>query len=113
MSPIAVFVPLECGEVPDGLGEVTVAGYESQRQLCALMAEMPGVQAVIVSMEFTDEEQGWIADAIRIVNITAIEVRCDRWDGFTPSRLSAACRGVISGFGMAGVPAALAILRGT
>ncbi len=39
-----------------------------------------------------------------------IEVRAERWDGHSPSPLSAACRGVISGFGLNGIHAAVKLL---
>lgn len=35
-----------------------------------------------------------------------IAVLCGRWDGFAPLPLVAACRGIISGFGAAGIAAA-------
>jgi hypothetical protein len=39
-----------------------------------------------------------------------IEVRSERWDGQSPSPLSAACRGVIAGFGVAAAHQAAALL---
>ena len=51
-----------------------------------------------------------LAALIRELGRTAIEVRGEPWDGVSASPLSAACRGVISGFGLAGVRAAAALL---
>ena len=51
-----------------------------------------------------------VAAAIVRAGVRVIEVRAARWDGRTHSALSAACRGVISGFGIvAGVKAAVAL----
>jgi len=58
---------------------------------------------------------GWleaVAAAIRERAGPVIEVRSERWDGVTHSPVSAACRGVISGFGASGVAAAVGVLSG-
>jgi len=52
-----------------------------------------------------------LVDAVIASGRPCIEVRAERWDGRTPSPLSAACNGVISGFGVSGVRAACALLR--
>ncbi len=51
-----------------------------------------------------------VAAALRARSGTCIEVRARAWDGESHSPLSAACRGVISGFGPAGIREALALL---
>ena len=51
-----------------------------------------------------------IAGAVRTVEAAVILVETDAWDGETHSPVSAACSGVIAGFGIAGVSAAVALL---
>lgn len=53
-----------------------------------------------------------LVEAIRARGAPVIELRSQRWDGFTASPLSAACRGVISGFGANGLRAAVRVLAG-
>lgn len=53
-----------------------------------------------------------VAAALRDRRGPCIEVRSQPWDGQAHSAISAACRGVISGFGAAGVGAALSVLSG-
>ena len=53
-----------------------------------------------------------VAAAVRDRAGACIEVRSDRWDGQTFSPLSAACRGVISGFGERGLEAAVRLAYG-
>ena len=57
------------------------------------------------------EQVAFVREAIRESGRPCIEVRPEAWDGQTPSPLSAACRGVISGFGAHGILAAVEFLR--
>jgi 3-dehydroquinate dehydratase len=66
--------------------------------------------AVLVSDGFDDVASGRLAEVIGQTGRGVIEVRAQRWDGETPSPVSAACRGVISGFGDAGILAAVRLL---
>ncbi len=68
--------------------------------------------AVLVSDGLLADDLEQAAEAVRGCGRPVIEVRSERWDGATSSPLSAACRGVISGFGPAGVQAAVALARG-
>ena len=68
--------------------------------------------AVIVTDGLDPEDLDSLANAIRERNGPCIEVRMVRWDGETQSQVSAACRGVISGFGMAGLARAIGLLAG-
>ncbi|MEO6398052.1 MAG: hypothetical protein ABIP13_06255 [Tepidiformaceae bacterium] len=52
-----------------------------------------------------------VAAAVRDREGACIEVRSKRWDGATFSPLSAACRGVISGFGEGALAQAADLLR--
>ena len=51
-----------------------------------------------------------LSAAVRDSGRPCIEVRSERWDGQSPSPLSAACRGVISGFGVVAARQAAAVL---
>ena len=64
---------------------------------------------VVVSDGMDDSCQDGLAVAIRARPEPAIEVRGERSDGVSHSPLSAACRGVISGFGDAGIRAAVGL----
>jgi len=66
--------------------------------------------AVVVSDGFPPPALNALAAAARQAVVPVIEVRAERWDGQSPSPLSAACRGVISGFGDAGIRAAVELL---
>lgn len=65
--------------------------------------------AVLVSDGFPREREAALADTIRASGKRVIEVRAARWDGETPSPVSGACQGVISGFGDAGIIVAVRI----
>ena len=65
---------------------------------------------VLVSDGLDVPELATIASAVRESGRPCIEVRSERWDGESPSPLSAACRGVISGFGIEAVRHAAAAL---
>ena len=66
---------------------------------------------VLCSDGLADKDALGLAALIRELGRTVIEVRGEPWDGASPSPLSAACRGVISGFGLAGVRAAAALFQ--
>ncbi|MBI5948896.1 MAG: hypothetical protein HY875_12230 [Chloroflexi bacterium] len=94
--------------VPEGMA---VAGATVYRTLADVLAALRGDgPAVLCSDGFDD---GWLEPVAAEVRVRAgpvIEVRSQRWDGVTPSPVSAACRGVISGFGVRGVDAAVSVL---
>ena len=66
--------------------------------------------AVLVSDGLPGESLDAVAAAVSASGRSVIEVRTERWDGASHSALSAACRGVISGFGLAGVREAIRAL---
>lgn len=68
--------------------------------------------AVVVTDGLDSEDLDSLANAIRDRTSACIEVRMVRWDGETQSPVSGVCRGVISGFGMAGVVRAVGVLAG-
>jgi hypothetical protein len=66
--------------------------------------------AVLVTDGLDQEDLDSLASVIRERGGPCIEVRSARWDGETQSPVSAACRGVISGFGANGVRRAAELL---
>ncbi len=95
------------GELPAG---VEVVAYASADGLANALAR-DFAAAVLVSDGLSADGLEQAAEAVRTCDRPVIEVRSERWDGATFSPLSAACRGVISGFGPAGVRAAVALAR--
>lgn len=108
---IVVLAPaLHAPELPD-LGEnVRLVPYAN---LAEAIAALTGAvePTVIWSDGLFEDEPTEIARLVRGRTAATIEVRASRWDGRTPSQLSAACRGVISGFGVDGVKRAVELLR--
>ena len=76
----------------------------------AISLKATDAPAVIVSDGMDIEDLEALAIVVRERPGQCIEVRFERWDGESPSPLSAACRGVISGFGPNGVRQAVAVL---
>lgn len=110
---MAILVYLAAGSAEHLANEsdIKVVEYESSAQLAAMLGSSGNDPVVIVAGEISIEDQENIAAAIRAHSLRAVEVRAERWDGFSASPLSAACRGVIAGFGANGIPAAIAVQR--
>lgn len=89
---------------------VSVVRYHTAQEA---MREFAGSAdaVVIVSDALRPEDLPAVADAVSASNKRCVEVRGERWDGTTFSPLSAACLGVVSGFGQAGVVRAVEFLR--
>jgi hypothetical protein len=110
-KPVAIVV------VPaNRLGEVTglaagarIVGYGTADEAVAALGAAAG-PAVLWSDGIAADRLEEAAGAVRGRSGAVIEVRGEGWDGETFSPLSAACRGVISGFGAAGVSEALRLL---
>jgi hypothetical protein len=66
---------------------------------------------VVVSDGLNVDDLKMVASAVTASGRPCIEVRSERWDGESPSPLSAACRGVISGFGVDAARQAAAALE--
>ena len=97
-------------ELP-GAEDVLVLRYTSAHEAATALRARTG-PAVFLSDGLQEPELEEVAQAVRGGPVVAvIEVRAQRWDGRTWSPVSAACRGVISGFGLRGVDAALRALR--
>ncbi len=96
--------------VPVGMAVVGATGYATLADvLGALRGRGP---AVLCTDGFGDDWLEPVTAAIRERGAPVIEVRSERWDGVTQSPVSAASRGVISGFGASGVTAAAGVLAG-
>lgn len=67
--------------------------------------------AVLMSDAIPPADADLVAKAVTRAARPIIEVRGSRWDGTEPSPISAACRGVIAGFGVDGVVAAVRLLE--
>ena len=89
---------------------IEVVIYSSGHEAAATLARS-AFAAILVSDGLAESELADVATAVAGRTGRVIEVRAERWDGASFSPLSAACRGVISGFGSAGVAAALALLE--
>ncbi len=107
---ILVIVPQEIAHDAITDPSVKVRGYRTFQDVLAALGT-PADAAVLLS-DLLDEQHGMIvAGAIRQSGRPTVEVRSERWDGQAFSPVSAACRGVISGFGLGGISAAVALLR--
>lgn len=108
MAAVLVILPagLTPPPLPDGV-EVRTCG-NSGEVVDAL--RQAGGDVVLCVDGLPDAEV--IAGAVRTVEATVILVEPGAWDGETHSPVSAACTGVIAGFGIAGVGAAVALVLG-
>lgn len=79
------------------------------RALAGLDASVSG--AVLMADGLPEGSLAQIIEAVRACGAPVVEVRSEQWDGFTPSPLAAACKGVVSGFGIEGAWAAAEALR--
>jgi 3-dehydroquinate dehydratase len=104
-------------------GEPLVATSLENDHGVLIVPTMDGLISALVNVDATLGFVIWAdavspADTERLVHAIqasgrrCIEVRAERWDGRTPSPLSAACGGVISGFGVNGMQAAVRLLSG-
>lgn len=107
---VLVLVPAAAGAAPHPPG-ARLAAFATPAEAAAILAADPS-PAVILTDTLDAAAQETIAGALRAHPRPCIEVRSARWDGVSPSPLSAACRGVISGFGMNALAAAAALVAG-
>ncbi len=107
---IVVLLPAGSAAVPLTLPGAQVRRYRDAAELRELLRAADEA-FVLCSDGLPRPDADALAVLIRELGRTVIEVRGERWDGASPSPLSAACRGVISGFGLAGVRAAVALLQ--
>ena len=104
-APVLVLVPVGWAG-PAGEGQGELIEYQGWREAVSRLRADPR-PAVLWSDRLSQSDLPTVAAAVRLRQAPVIEVRAARWDGETPSSLSAACRGVISGFAEAGIGAAV------
>ena len=103
-----VLVILSAGVAPPPLPEgVEVRTCATSGEVAAALRQAGG-DVVLCVDGLPDAEV--IAGAVRTTEATVILVEQGAWDGETHSPVSAASAGVIAGFGVAGVAAAVALL---
>ncbi|MDE2932834.1 MAG: hypothetical protein OXS47_03065 [Chloroflexota bacterium] len=103
-----VLVILPAGVAPPPLPEgVEVRTCANSGEVAAALRQTGG-DVVLCVDGLPDAEV--IAGAVRTVGAAVILVEQDAWDGEAHSPVSAACAGVVAGFGIAGVAAAVALL---
>ena len=108
---IVVLAPAKhAHELPDLGKDVRVVAYGNLAEAIGALPDA-AVPAVIWSDGLFEDDPTEIAPLVRVRVAATVEVRASRWDGRTPSHLSAACRGVIAGFGVDGVKRAVELLR--
>ncbi len=108
MSGVLVLLP--GGATPPPLAEgVDVRTCATAAEVVAALAAATG--DVVLCIDGLPGDTAEVVAATAAVDGTVIEVRRGAWDGETPEAVSAACAGVIAGFGIAGVSAAVALLR--
>lgn len=113
MPSVRALLPADA-PAPDGLPDgVELRRYAAAADLIAALAAAEG-DAVLCCDGIDAADLADVAAAVRAAPGTVVEVRSAPWDGETHSPLSAACAGVIAGFGLDGVrAAALLLLRAT
>jgi hypothetical protein len=89
-----------------------VRAYHTAPEAAAALQSPGWEAAVLLSDGIPPGDDVAVATVVRAAGRPVIEVRRERWDGDTWSPLSAACRGVIAGFGLAGVGAAIGVAAG-
>lgn len=108
MAPALALLPVgaPAPDLPDG---VVPLPYAAVTDVIAALAGADG-GAVLCADGIDDADLADVAAAVRAAPGTVVEVRSAPWDGETHSPLSAACAGVIAGFGLEGVRAAALLL---
>ena len=108
MSGVLILLP--AGATPPPLPEgVDIRTCATATEVVAALAAATG--DVVLCLDGSGGDTAEVAAAAAAVDGTVIEVKQGAWDGETPEAVSAACAGVIAGFGIAGVSAAVALLR--
>lgn len=110
MPSITVYIPAEVTWLGPLSPSTEMVRFAAAAEVVWALASGGG-PVVLLSDGLTASDVAAIADAVRRSSRAVIEVRSERWDGQTESELSAACRGVISGFGLDGIAAAVALLE--
>ena len=106
MAAVLVILPADAAPPPLPAGVETRA-CASAAEAVAALREATGDVALCIDGLGGEAE---VAEAIATVAGTVIEVALEAWDGEAHSAVSAACAGVIAGFGVAGISTAVALL---
>jgi hypothetical protein len=109
VAPVLVLVPAGWAArsvQPIDLGQAELIQYRGWREAVSWL-RADARPAVLWSDGLGHSDLPTVATVVRQRSAMVIEVRAERWDGETQSPLSAACRGVISGFAESGVAAAV------
>ena len=111
-SNVIVILPAAAADpgLPAG---ATVLRWSDVGTLLSALERDGAAPCVLVSDGLHADTGAAVAGTIRARGGPVIEVRSVAWDGESPSPVSAACRGVISGFGANGLVAAVALAAGT
>jgi hypothetical protein len=80
--------------------------------LCAPGEPLPRAPWVLVLDGLSDAEVGVLEAALGDAQVQPVAVQGPQWDGFVPIPLAGLCRGLVCGFGDAGVVAAIQALEG-
>lgn len=110
MNEVLVIVPAEAIAALPPLPATTLVPVTSTLDVVVSLKASP-LPAVICTDTIAGEEAESVAAAIRERAAPCVEVRLAGWDGESHSPVSAVCKGVISGFGPAGVLRAAQYLR--
>lgn len=103
-----MLVPLEQLAAVPAEGAAIAPYSTAEEVIAALRGDFSA--AVLVSDALPADDLAQVANAVRASGRPVVEVRSAGWDGETHSPLSAACRGVIAGFGLPAVREALLAL---
>ena len=108
MSGVLVLLP--AGAAPPPLPEgVEVGTCATTAEVVAALATATG--DVVLCVDGLPGDTAEVVAAAAAVDGTVIEVKQGAWDGETHEAVGAVCAGVIAGFGLVGVSAAVALLR--
>jgi hypothetical protein len=109
MERILVLLP---AHAPAGLEwpGAEVHRYSSPLDIPGLLTSYP-LPAVIARDAISPAHVERIAEAIRARQAPVIAVAVSPWDGASPDPIAAACRGVVSGFGLHAITRVLEVLR--
>ncbi|MGD9933911.1 MAG: hypothetical protein AB7T37_09335 [Dehalococcoidia bacterium] len=105
MSTVIVFTGVTLPPLPAG---VTVVHCADAAEMVRAIHTHPA--AVLLRDGLAEDDALLVAAAIHESGATVIEVNAHSWDGESHSRLTATCKGVIAGFGLAAIPRALEAL---
>ena len=109
MSRVLVIAPVEVANTLPSIEDSVLVPVTSTLDVVVSLkgSHLP---AIVCTDHLAAEEADAIAAAIRERTAPCIEVRLASWDGESHSPISAACRGVISGFGVGGLARAAELL---